>query len=117
MTKPTQGPWTIEEAEDGSAYIVETSPRYQACIVGGDGTALADVRLSDLRIKRSLGEARANAHLMASAPDLLAAGVLALHKIQETLEGQYPDGAALAAAVGPLRAAIAKARGEKPTRE
>jgi hypothetical protein len=44
--------------------------------------------------------------------DLLAACRLALHKMQETLEGQYPDGAALAAAVGPLREAIAKARGE-----
>jgi hypothetical protein len=53
----------------------------------------------------------------ADAAQLLSAGVLALHKIEQTLAGQYPDGGALMAAVGPLRDAIAKARGEKPTRE
>ena len=49
-------------------------------------------------------------HLFGIAADLLKACELALHKIEQTLDGQYPDRAALRATIDPLRAAIAKAK-------
>jgi hypothetical protein len=57
-------------------------------------------------------ESDANVRLIAAAPDLLVAARLALHKIEQTLAGQYSRGQALEATLGPLRAAIAKAKGD-----
>ena len=75
MSKHTPGPWVYdEENADGDTYTIAHSPNYQAAIRSvSDPAVLVDIRRSDLADSRSLEEARANARLIAAAPELLAA--------------------------------------------
>ena len=97
-TKHTPGPWSSGESRDGririwpegSAYVLaECPPRCEMVEQGG------------------LTEDRANAALMAAAPDLLAACKSAMRAMNDNLQPGPMDDDAKAA----LYAAIAKAEG------
>jgi hypothetical protein len=92
----TPGPWQ-EFAESGDYWIAQ---------VIDDGMPGVSICASD-------DISGGDVDLICAAPDLLLACELALHKIEQTLAGHYPKGQALEAALGPLRATIAKAKGEQ----
>lgn len=115
MAEPSSGTWTIDGELDGSAYSLHTSPLYQAAVYA-DNAVIADVRLSDYTDKRTPEEARANARLIAAAPDLLAACEAAAQSLaadEEILIDWDPNGFD-AQLLAQLRAAIAKARPDQP---
>lgn len=97
----TPGPWRYEHdqftEEEGPVWVIED--------VAGTNMILA-------RIFDEGPVTEANASLIAAAPDLLAAAELAIHKIEQTQQGQYPEGQALDAARNALVGVITKAKGE-----
>lgn len=104
----TPGPWHVEKTWQGTAILddaqygrwTQIAMAYQANDVFGDG---------EKRII-SHDEAKANAHLIAAAPEMLEA----LLKMQRTFEAMGPSfAAAFADTRDVVYAAIAKARGEK----
>jgi hypothetical protein len=98
MSKHTPGPWTVECDEQGKDYSVWHDPR-----VHGDMKRGAVVICADMRGGK---EAKANAQLIAAAPDLLAAALigLAYAAIHEHQDNQTRADCAA------IRAAIAKAQ-------
>jgi hypothetical protein len=96
MSKHTEGPWTVRtfyrEGMDGARYYID----------GADGATFADICGVDPR------EDRANARLIAAAPDLLACVQNVLDAGDDNADAReicdYIDWTA-------LRAAIAKAEG------
>lgn len=98
MSEHTPGPWEIVE-EEGSYTIANPM------IDSDSGAEMYDPVVWEMGGIDNL----ANARLIAAAPDLLAAAQLALHKIEQTLAGQYTDGMALSAALTPLYDAVNKA--------
>jgi hypothetical protein len=106
MSKHTPGPWTVECDEQGKDYSVWHDPR-----VHGDMKRGAVVICADMRGGK---EAKANARLIAAAPDLLAEVEATLSWLETLphLSGVTEDerqGFILL-----LRAVIAKATGKKP---
>lgn len=85
----TPGPWRLEHR--GSTFIVDKP---------GDGYITRDVCRMDASTMSALAR-EANARLIAAAPDLLSALVLARKKLEE--EGYFPT--------PEIEAAIAKATG------
>jgi len=74
VTTFTPGPWDFEEENDeGEPYKIAVSPSYQACVGAANDSVVADIRLADFGDSRTREEARANARLIAAAPDLYAA--------------------------------------------
>lgn len=101
MSEHTPGPWetyaghVYAPGENGANICSVSEPR-----------ATSDVRYTPLRLDSpDLAEAHANARLLASAPDLLAACCDALRYLEVEGHGGWHM-------AGQLRAAIAKARGE-----
>lgn len=82
MRTYTAGPWMLEEETDGTPYKMAASPVYQACIMGGDGAAIADIRRSDFRDSRTAEEAHANACLIASTPEMCRLLIAAYHALR-----------------------------------
>lgn len=100
--KHTTGPWTIEvretdSLEDGEATIL-ANDAIIASIAGALGYTPSESRCY---------ESEANAHLIAAAPDLLAA----LHAIVAKFESDPDDLETMDAGIKIARAAIAKAEG------
>lgn len=99
----TSGPWTVSETHTG-ALSINKAPRVPVATVGGAGWHLGEET------------ARANARLIAAAPDLLAEAErdaafleqLAAHLEANGMPGQAGNCTIRAKAT---RAAIAKARG------
>lgn len=104
-TKHTRGPWSVFIPEDGMVYE------------GGD--CPATIRAGGIHVATMAGErwrfsetGKANARLIAAAPELLEALEFCLDRLSDHYSGPFgtqTDVAALAV----TRAAIAKARGEK----
>lgn len=90
QAKHTPGPWALDNP---ASLIVRAPTRHRIAEV-----ALVDVALMD--------NARANAALIAAAPDMLAA----LHDIVSASDANCGD--SLANAINSARAAIARATGE-----
>ena len=97
----TLAPWSI-------CWTVENGERTGGHIVGDDGKGstapICDVPFFPRR--RDPGETQANLHLIAAAPDLLAAAKRALAVLKAQGESVRPGNA-----LGSLAAAIAKADG------
>lgn len=94
MNQHTPGPWTIEN--HGSTYIISKP---------GDGYITRDVCRMDGSTMSAFAQ-KANAHLIAAAPDLLEA-------LQEIISAADGDGwSQLDAGFSKARAAIARARGK-----
>jgi len=92
-TQHTPGPW---EASQYSQWAISSDNGHIAKVYGADGT------------HQTPEQARANAHLIAAAPELLAA----LEAAKAYMEDPYPDGDDLSHVLTRAGAAIAKARGE-----
>lgn len=107
----TPGPWIFEEEFDSAGYKIRSSPVYQACVLSSGGAAVADVRLADHRDTRLTEAARANARLIASAPDLLRELETAVAWIEDSGNLYAPTQDQI---LSQLRAAIAKARADEP---
>ena len=110
QTKHTPGPWRLTESgdaivsADGGTLIVETGQDYWQNLEAAAAGASSDIA------KRHLPQVRANARLIAAAPELLealkqATAALAWH---EQVHGVAMD----AVVVEKARAAIAKAQGK-----
>ena len=103
MSKHTPGPWVIEHDSDGESY-------WRAAIVAGD------VIIADYVGSEHSDKAWFNAHLIAAAPDLLAALQSARFamSVQRALEAQTnPKRAAhWNVIMDAATAAIAKAEGQ-----
>ena len=103
MNKHTSTPWDINwgTAHDGESHHIVDGKDF------GHLSIIAMVKFHD----DTEGETRANAHLIAAAPDLLAAAEWALKKLQCVPHLDDPD--CYACGLNPLRIAIEKARGER----
>jgi len=95
-TKHTPGPWTLSRSASGNLFVYSAARK----------SSIAGVAMVARDIDRAEGEE--NAHLIAAAPDLLAALRLYIQAGHGNSTDHYQQGRAYAAAV----AAIAKARGE-----
>ncbi len=95
--KHTPGPWYAEVDDDGEFFIMTAGPRYICC--GGS-------------VHARMNENKANAPLIAAAPELLEALKFAGPQL-EVLHQHYSgsDAAAIFKIIGMCRAAIAKAEG------
>lgn len=82
----------------------------RACIVDAQGTVIATLAVEPTPNFTLFDSG--NGRVIENAPAMLAACELALHKIEQTLAGEYPDGAALRAALGPLQSVLRSARGD-----
>ena len=92
MTERTEGPWKIAyRAKNESSFSIQAKGGVRVCAVK-----------YNWRVRNSITEAEANAHLIAAAPDLLEA----LEELVEFFHGYQGMGMYNA------RAAIAKAKGE-----
>ncbi len=102
MPQHTPGPWIVRDDDDYDHVFTAKKPHRRICNVYGGikGSNAADM------------EGLANATLIASAPELLAA-LENLHVLTRTLP--YPEDGAVHQAHAAARAAIAKARGEVTT--
>ena len=104
MTKHTPGPWTMHPRFDDGAEVCAIAPVAWCSVastVGSSGDQSIDA-----------AEARANARLIAAAPDLLRALEAAICD-----HFDFEDGRLSGNTVATIRAAIAKAKGatkEKP---
>lgn len=98
MQGHTPGPWTVDRA------FVTSEDTAQLIATIDSGYFLHRVPEGDYPIEFTEGQQRANARLIAAAPDLLIAAQNIYWKLSEA--GRWNDDMAL------LRAAIAKARGE-----
>lgn len=102
--KHTPGPWRIREDCGGEG------------VVGADRTLVADCAIWDKRGRRPEEVCRANACLIAAAPELLDHAVLfertIIYEIAKSEKAGDDEGARLATVtLNLLRATIAKARG------
>lgn len=101
----TTGPWLAPENK--SQYINTRN------IVGGDGKVFAHISFSHQSREMSDAEMRANAKLMAAAPDLLEALIEAEALLQRFYESpslaSTSGAAAIDDSISSIRAAIAKA--------
>lgn len=102
-TKFTAGPWSVYY-EDGRPVTITAGKRSEH-VPGKVGRRI--LRYFSFMLPSS-AEAHANAHLIAAAPDLYEAAVLALNYITNT-EGEF--GVTFQSGDA-LRAALAKARGD-----
>ena len=112
QTKHTPGPWRLTESgdaivsADGGTLIVETGQDYWKNLEAAAAGASSDIA------KRHLPQVRANARLIAAAPELLEA----LVAILETADLSFGEGEQAAkvgnAVISQARAAIAKAEGK-----
>jgi hypothetical protein len=110
-TKHTPGPWTMHPRFDDGAEVCAIAPVAWcgvATTVGSSGDQSIDA-----------AEARANARLIAAAPDLLAVLRIAQAVFADIGDREPGDDLAwcearAAEALPLVRAAIAKAKGEKP---
>ena len=100
MSKHTPGPWQTDQAEHDAPY-------QDIRIHAGKGS-ICSVWIDDAPLHDYNAEQRANARLIAAAPELLEA----LRTAVDHLEGM-PDQEDVAACVVKARAAIAKATGEQ----
>jgi hypothetical protein len=102
-TSWTPGPWSIRHSHDRSGDIGITHP--------GGKNVLAEC-FADIRHDRERSpEALANAHLIASAPDLYEALLIAHGYVEEAMRNDDTG------ALHKIDAALAKARGEKEGQE
>ena len=129
MSEPkfTKGPWSLCGAERGGCCCFTVgSPHHPiADITHGEwGDEYVNIRLIDnpngiTKLAEAFmdhswyGEvpdeqARANGDLIAASPEMYEALKLAEHKIDQHLQGQYPDGQALGAALAEIRKALKK---------
>lgn len=97
MSKHTPGPWTINDARDGQSVLFQIESSVQA-----DKPEVIVAMLDDGNT--SVSEQRANAHLIAAAPELLDA----VKDLRDYLAEYEPDGGELAQRVAQI---IAKAEG------
>ncbi|QPQ55567.1 hypothetical protein IC614_02905 [Allosphingosinicella flava] len=107
----TPGPWPVKRSGDGKRYIVG-----DGLVEGPHGYEVAEVYSDDC----DPDEAKANAHLIASAPELVDACEDSLKTLTAetigTIHMDDPDWyLAVDRAVSKLRAALSKARGETPS--
>ena len=112
QTKHTPGPWRLTESgdaivsADGGTLIVETGQDYWKNLEAAAAGASSDIA------KRHLPQVRANARLIAAAPELLEA----LVAILETADLSFGEGEQAAkvgnAVISQARAAIEKANGK-----
>ena len=104
----TKGPWTVRDIPSKERYVGPSS----------DGGA-PSVAIIPARASRSDAEQAANAKLIASAPDLLAALRDCEHELEAVLrsintECVHFDGDEFHDRLGKARAAISRATGEQP---
>ena len=98
-TKHTPGPWTMHPRFDDGAEVRALAPVAWCSVAsthGASGSQVIDV-----------AEARANARLIAAAPDLLEA-------LEDIARGDYSDPLCMKTPEQRAREAIAKATKEKP---
>ncbi len=69
--QPTPGPWNVDETCAGTLYIVSGD--------ASKGTQVDMAVMTDTHRQGGLGGAKANARLLAAAPELLAALIALLH--------------------------------------
>lgn len=112
----TPGPWTVGPSEDGRPHLAINW-------AGGTGRSscgydswgeLATVWGSDDGLRKVSAEAKANARLIAAAPDLLEAAKLGLECAEGWIHDQLDGTSVLDDALSklqPIRDAIAKAQG------
>lgn len=98
MNTYTEGPWTVEQDDDGSCGIVSPDSKYLAFTAGAKDTEAELL----------------NARLIAAAPDLLAAleAVLRWARTSGTGDSELVSAALTAKEFTHARGAIAKAKGE-----
>ena len=102
-TKHTPGPWMVH------TYDVNLGPYNKALDVGTSGRAVAKV-IGEFENPKVGDQARANARLIAAAPELLEALEAVTRRLEHVL---HKNGiSALPTDIKNARAAIAKARGE-----
>jgi hypothetical protein len=101
LEKPwTPGPWPVDQSGDGKRYIIG-----KGLVEGPNGYEVAEVYADDA----PYAETRANARLIAAAPDLYEA----LEAILQTVDAQYASGIRWDPAQrDAARKALAKANGE-----
>lgn len=122
MSGHTPGPWQVVNAKD--VFTAPGAPNAAGvCAEQNDGWQIADCGsffgcvIGDSAHEMSMDEERANARLIAAAPELLAAAREALSAMDDIWETKDADddfiydemGSSLAAGYFSLRAAIAKA--------
>ncbi|MBN8979434.1 MAG: hypothetical protein J0I08_23495 [Rhizobiales bacterium] len=100
----TPGPWKIRWSRDGSGDVGITADGLPNVLA----ECFADIRASG---ERASDEAAANARLVATAPELLAALIRAEQTTAELCHGQHPDNECWNV-LRQVRAAIAKAKGD-----
>lgn len=93
MSAHTPGPWRAQLSMSATAFLVKDATGVQVCSMSWHSSNREHYTLRD--------ESRANATLIAAAPDLLAE----LQRVYDALGGECFDW-------GPVRAAIAKAGGQ-----
>ena len=93
----TPGPWEFLPGQDNQSFHPEDP------IAGSVYSSLADLHVARVWSDVSVGDAEANARLIAAAPDLLTACEVALN---DRMFKDWPDVATM------LQNAIKKARGE-----
>ena len=94
-TKHTPGPWKVEQRFSGNRFIHSDNSQSPICGVSFVGIGI------------EVDESKANADLIAAAPELLEAADAAIDAIAD----ERADAAYKAEVVAMLRAAIAKATG------
>ena len=100
--KHTKGPWRLHLVDDTT--VIDSNGRFVASVCGGDDE-LGD---QDYNNPDEWPALEANARLIAAAPELLAGCIKAV----ELLEPFERTGLLGEAVLPPIRAAIAKVRGE-----
>lgn len=103
-TKHTPGPWTMHHCFNDGAEVCAIAP------VAWCGAASTYGASSTQRIDAA--EARANARLIAAAPDLLEACEILTEAQRRADAGEHGGFGCYVDAVDKARAAIAKAKGE-----
>jgi hypothetical protein len=100
-TKHTPGPWVVV-TEDGSI----------GSVAAADGSAVAQAQIRGTLKKPNNEERRANAHLIAAAPELLKACKAALPYLRNHIGMTLDEGPGDRIALDMCEEAIAKATGE-----
>ena len=107
----TPGPWDQEPTGDGKRICIGLG-----LFDGPNGYDVAEVYSDDVT-EETYKEAKANAHLIAAAPDLYEALEVALEQAIGCFQNHYgedPIGIPEPEYIQKARAALAKARGETP---
>jgi hypothetical protein len=108
MSNFTKGPWLIYD--DGTAE--DSSDIIMAHVGDIDDEARFDICVMSVDEGRPIAERKANARLIAAAPELLEALELAYEAAMEPSRNGKPDGFAQSTTAIKIRAAIQKAKGE-----